>query len=64
MNFFEDYVHGHGDIELSQGEVIVDVDRFISMNVSILKSNIGNSRFRPYCDRLVKLHKILNDEHV
>ena len=46
-------------IQLSKGEVIMDVKKFIASHIKFLENNSGNITFMPYFDRLVKLNKLL-----
>ena len=56
--FFTEYKNINKPIQLSQCESVVDVKKFVSVNIHILRNNSGNKLFKPYADRLNKLYNI------
>ena len=47
-----------GPIQLSKGQLIIDVDKFIDSHIKFLENNSGKEWFMPYYNRLVKLNRL------
>ena len=48
-------------IRLNQSAIIESPKMFVESHLNVLRANSGNERMIPYFDRLVELHKILNE---
>lgn len=57
--YFENYAFSVNELELSKHEKIIDLQKFITINISILRANSGNPRYKPYFDRLLKVYNKL-----
>ena len=55
--FFDDY-----EIQITQCERVIHVNRFITSHLMVLKANSGNQLYLPYYERLEKLYLILKSE--
>lgn len=50
------------NLKLSEGETVLNFEKFIETHLYILKSNAGNKRFMPYYQRLlIAYHKTKKD---
>jgi hypothetical protein len=47
-------------IRLSDGEMIDNVNLFVTSHISVLENNSGKVRYLPYYLRLLKLYELLN----
>jgi hypothetical protein len=57
--YFKDLSIPSCNVELSPCETIVDLNKFISFNLSLLKAKYDSLFIVPYYDRVIKLIKIL-----
>ncbi len=55
-----DYEFTDDEIEISQCETVLDVEKFVKTHIDILDANSGKSVCKPYYDRLLKVYKLLN----
>ena len=52
--FFKTVNLPEGNINLCQGETIVDAEKFVQSHILIVQTNNGNKVYKPYYDRLLK----------
>lgn len=57
-SFFDNYEF-KGKIQLDQCTLLQNPKLFVKTHLNALKSNSGNRLYKPYYDRLIKLHKLL-----
>lgn len=48
-------------LQLTPQEKITNLEQFVKTHVSILESNPGKARYKPYYDRLLKVYQILSN---
>ena len=61
--FFEDYKFDDNVLILNQCTKITDLEKYVTFNVKILKSNSGKKVYLPYFNRLKNVYlKIRQDE--
>lgn len=49
-------------IVMDESTIILNPKQFVSSHISILKSNTGNKRFKPYYDRLLEVYNKLKNK--
>lgn len=63
--FFKTYEFSDDIIELSAHETILNIKKYVTSHIVIIKSNLDKSeqtrkRLKPYWDRLLHIYKLLN----
>lgn len=54
--FFDSHKLDEEPFRLNAGSVITNKSKFVASHIEYLKSNSGNTTFRPYYDRLIQLY--------
>ena len=58
--FFNNYDYSINQVKINDAETIVDLKKFVKVNIEQQKANSGNKRFLPYFDALKKAYLIVN----
>ena len=59
--FFEEYEFGDSPIELSQGEISLDLKKTVETHITALKANPKNERLMPFYNRLLLMYNLAKE---